>query len=119
MGRKEPDLRDVRCFVDEEDVMDDVFVEMDMEWTSNIDVELVLQVLGKDISSFIPNFLEAQLAKLFTMVVGVEDVMIRGTVQVAMRPLVYRLPIVQAVQVGFTEMPGERLLTQITYSNVI
>jgi len=109
MGRKEPDLRDVRCFVDEEDVMDDVFVEMDLEWKSNLDVELVLQILGKDVSSFIPNFLEVKLAKLFIMVVGVEDVMIKGTVHIAMRPLLYRLPIVQAMQIAFTEMPGERL----------
>jgi C2 domain len=105
MGEKEPDLRDVRCFVDDEDVMDDVFVEMDLEWKSNIDVEIALEVLGKDVSSLVPNFLEEQLAKLFTMVVGVEDVSIKGTVQVAMRPLLYRLPIVQAMQIGFTEMP--------------
>lgn len=105
MGAKEPDLRDVRCFVDEEDVMDDVFVEMDLEWVSKVDVEIELQVLGKDVSSFVPNFVEEQLAKLFTMVVGVEDVMVKGTVQIAMRPLLYRIPIVQAIQIGFTQMP--------------
>lgn len=105
MGAKEPDLRDVRCFVDEEDVMDDIFIEMDLEWVSKIDVEIELQVLGKDVSSLVPNFVEDQLAKLFTMVIGVEDVIVKGTVQIALRPLLYRIPIIQAMQVGFTQMP--------------
>lgn len=105
MGHKEPDLYDVRCFVDEEDVIDDVFVEMDMEWNSKIDVEIALEILGQDVSSLIPNFVEEQLAKLFTMLIGVEDLVIKGTLQIAMRPLLYRVPIVQAIQVGFTEMP--------------
>lgn len=105
LGTREPDLRNVRCYVDEDDVMDDIFIEMDLEWRSQQDVEIELQILGKDVSSMIPNFLEEQLAKLFTMVVGIEDSIVKGTVQLALRPLMYRLPIVGAVQVGFTEMP--------------
>ena len=74
MGHKEPDLRRVRCYVDEEDVMDDVFVEMDLEWESKIDVEIKLEVFSKNLSSLVPSIIENQLAKLFTMVVGVENV---------------------------------------------
>jgi hypothetical protein len=55
----------------------------------------------------VPNFIEEQLAKLLRMVVGVEDATVKGTLQIAMRPLLYRLPIVQAMQIGFTEMPSE------------
>ena len=85
--------------------MDDIFIEMDLEWRSEQDVEIELQVLGKDVSSMIPDIIEEQLAKLFTMRIGVEDSSVKGTVQLALRPLLYRLPIVGAVQVGFTEMP--------------
>lgn len=69
------------------------------------DVEIELQVLGKDVSSLIPNFLEAQLAKLFTLIIGIEDFVVKGTLQIALRPLMRRVPIVGALQVAFTEVP--------------
>lgn len=105
LGKKEPDIRKVECFADDEDAVDDVFVELDLEWKSRQDVEIEIQVLGSDISSLVPNALETQLARLMTMKVGIEDCWLQGRVRIALRPLLWRIPIVGAAQVSFTRMP--------------
>ena len=106
LGAKEPDITNVRCYKGgKEGMEDDVFVEFDLEWRSQQDVEIQMQVLGKDVSSFVPNIVEEQLAKMMAMTVGVEDTCVKGTLQLALRPLMRRVPIVGAVQVAFTELP--------------
>jgi hypothetical protein len=69
-------------------------------------VEIELQVLGKDVASLVPNFIENRLAEALTMTVGVEDCCVKGTVQLALRPLLHRTPIIAAVQAAFTAPPS-------------
>lgn len=61
--------------------------------------------MGKNVVSYIPNFIESKLASLMSMMVGVEDVSLKGTIRMALRPLYHRLPIVGAMQVSFLEAP--------------
>lgn len=104
-GRKEPDILDVRCYRDDSDVVDDVFLEMDVVWKSQQDIEFVLKVIGKNIVTYVPDILEAQLAKLLTMTVGIEDATLKGTIRMALRPLLTRVPIIGALQISFIELP--------------
>ncbi|KAI3438809.1 hypothetical protein D9Q98_001226 [Chlorella vulgaris] len=106
LGEKEPDIFDIRVWMDDNDVMDDCFLEFGFEWHSKQDVELEIQVLpGSMDKAWIPNFLEDKLKGALTFSVGVEDAMLKGRVRLTLRPLLTRVPVIGAVQVALTEQP--------------
>ncbi|KAL4425484.1 hypothetical protein ABPG75_009500 [Micractinium tetrahymenae] len=106
LGPEEPDLSNIRVFVDDNDVMEDAYIEFDFEWHSKQDVELQIQVLPSSMDkAWIPNFIEDKLKALLDFTVGVEDAMLKGSIRVTLRPLLRRVPVVGAVQVSFVQMP--------------
>ncbi|EFN57550.1 hypothetical protein CHLNCDRAFT_143184 [Chlorella variabilis] len=98
LGEKEPDISDIRVWMDENDVMEDCYLEFAFEWSSRTDVELEIQ-------AWIPNFIEDRLKDMLTFSVGVENAKLRGRIRVTMRPLLRRVPVVGAVQVSLVEQP--------------
>lgn len=105
LGDTPPVVRNVRCFDDENDIMDDTFLEFDLVWDSNQDVGMMIEVLGDNAAAMIPNWIEKVVADLFTVIVGIQNFHIEGTLRVALRPLVYELPVVQGIQVAFLSIP--------------
>ncbi|PSC76727.1 Extended synaptotagmin-3 [Micractinium conductrix] len=106
LGDKEPDLSNIRVRMDDNDVMDDCFLDFDFEWRSDTDVELEIQVLPASMDkAWIPNFIEDKVKDLLTFTVGVEDASLRGSVRLVMRPLLKRVPVVGGVQVSLVRPP--------------
>lgn len=63
------------------------------------DIEIQVQVLPEDLSSWIPDFIDKTLSKMLDLTVGVENMSVRAKIRVAMRPLMRRMPVVGALQV--------------------
>ncbi|KAL4421096.1 hypothetical protein ABPG77_009623 [Micractinium sp. CCAP 211/92] len=106
LGSKEPDLSNIRVFMDDNDIMDDAYIEFDFEWRSKQDVEIQIQVLPASMDkAWIPNFIEDKLKALLDFTVGVEDAVLKGRLRVTLRPLLKRVPVIGAVQVSFVELP--------------
>ncbi|PRW58761.1 DNA polymerase kappa [Chlorella sorokiniana] len=101
LGDKEPDISNIRVWMDDNDTMDDCYLEFDFEWRSK-----QIQVLPASMDkAWIPNIIEDKLKDLLDFTVGVEDAMLKGRVRVTLRPLLYRIPVVGAVQVSLVEQP--------------
>ena len=57
---------------DNNDIMDDTFVEFDIEWDSDTNVELEIVIVSSNLPRLVPSIVEKGLAKLFTLTVGAE-----------------------------------------------
>ncbi|GAB4823698.1 hypothetical protein N2152v2_010744 [Parachlorella kessleri] len=105
LGAKEPDIRNISVFDDGNDIMDDVFIELEMVWQSKQDIEIEIKALPDDLSTWIPDFIDKTLSKLLTFTVGVEDLAVEAKLRLALRPLLNRVPVVGAVQIALVEQP--------------
>ncbi|BDA49969.1 probable Synaptotagmin-5 at N-terminal half [Coccomyxa sp. Obi] len=83
-------------------VAEGAFMDIDMLWSSNQDISLVIKPL--------PHFLKLVLGigEFINIQVGVERVIMSGRVRLYLKPLLDFLPIIGAVQVAFADMPSFR-----------
>lgn len=73
-------------------------VDLDFTWASNADCQLKVRP--------IPKHLAVVGALPFTFTVGVQDVILTGTLRVKFRPLLDTLPVVGAVHLSFVQVPS-------------
>ena len=105
LGDKMPDIKSIRCYSDNDEIMDDVFMDIDLEWKSEQDIEITVEVLGDSTAAAIPDVIEKGVSKMLSIVVGVENFCIDGVLRIAFRPLLEVIPVIGAAQVAFKEIP--------------
>ncbi|KAL4433978.1 hypothetical protein ABPG75_000419 [Micractinium tetrahymenae] len=85
----------------------ELFLEFEVEWRSQQDISLLITVprLPVAVAEITPDPVEDALRLMLRLRVALRDAWVRAGVRVTLRPLLRRLPVVGAIQVGLTRLP--------------
>ncbi|KAI3425058.1 hypothetical protein D9Q98_008436 [Chlorella vulgaris] len=107
LGKAEPTIRDIRLHRGDGSGIEELFLEFEAEWHSQQDIVIRITVpkLPVAVAQLTPDPLEEAMRLLMTLRVSLKDAWLRAGVRVALRPLLRRMPVIGALQVGLTRVP--------------
>jgi hypothetical protein len=114
LGPQPPKITFINVDQENDDEVDDIRMEVGLEWRSDTDIELTVKPMPADIKG-LGGIIEKTVQKLVSVHAGVEDLTIKATVIVTMVPMVPVIPVLRSVQVCMREQP--QVDFKITFSS--
>ncbi|KAI3435577.1 hypothetical protein D9Q98_001642 [Chlorella vulgaris] len=113
LGQEPPRVTGVKTFPRQAGLHNEVLQEYSFVWSSKMDVKLLVKLLGKRSGGGA----QSLLAKVVRLKVGVANLVARGTLRIALKPLLDEIPIIGGVKVSFMGCPDFSYSTRVLGGN--